>query len=71
LQRRIAEEAIKSSEISLYFSDSDRYGSSLEPLQIDIFGQIANWPPKFMGDAFEESFKAEHARLKRMQAAAE
>ncbi len=34
----------------------------------DLFGQITNWPKRFMGDAFGEAYAAEKARLKRMKA---
>ena len=69
LQRRIAEEKIKANDAKLYFCDIDRKGSSrLIPLKIDLFGNILNWPDKFMGDAFGEASAAEIARLKRMKA---
>jgi predicted ATPase len=65
LQRRIAEEAIESDLVKLYFCDIGGAGSTLVPLGLDIFGQIENWPPKFMGDAFGEAAAAERARLER------
>lgn len=66
LQRRIAEEVIDSDKIKLYFSNIEGNASELSQLGLDIFGQIENWPPKFMGDAFGEAAAAERARLQRL-----
>ena len=69
LQRRIAEESIMSDQVRLYFATSEKGASRLEPLRLDQYGNIANWPHKFMGDAFTETAEAELARLHRMKAA--
>lgn len=69
LQRRIAEAAVSAEDVKLYFCDAPRGVSTLTPLEIDLYGNIRNWPEKFMGDAFGETAEAELARLKRMQAA--
>jgi len=69
LQRRITEENISSADLKLYFCDVKEGGSVLTPLEVDLFGNINNWPDKFMGDAFNETAKAELARLKRLKAA--
>jgi predicted ATPase len=68
LQRRIAEERISTDDVSLYFCDAPKGVSELTQLELDMFGSIANWPDKFMGDAFGETARAELARLKRMRA---
>ncbi|GLK67663.1 DUF3696 domain-containing protein [Hansschlegelia plantiphila] len=70
LQRRIAEEKILSSDVSLYFCDTNKNKSKLSRLEIDEYGQISNWPENFMGDAFGETVAAERARLKRMKSKA-
>jgi hypothetical protein len=67
LQRRIAEESISSDDVVLYFCDAPKGESKLTKLEVDLFGKILNWPDKFMGDAFEETARAELARLKRIQ----
>lgn len=68
LQRRVAEGKVVSAEdIRLYFCDAPRGVSRLEPLELELFGQITNWPAKFMGDAFGETYAAEKARLERMK----
>ncbi|MGH7069566.1 MAG: DUF3696 domain-containing protein [Acetobacteraceae bacterium] len=69
LQRRIAEGAISSDDVKLYFCDAPDGVSTLTPLEVDLFGRILNWPEKFMGDAFAETAQAERARLERMNAA--
>ena len=69
LQRRIAERGIKSEDVALYFCDVSRSASRVQPLDLDIFGNIQNWPDRFMGDAFTETAEAELARLKRMKTA--
>ena len=67
LQRRIAEQKIPSDDIKLYFCNSPGGISILEPLDLDLLGQINNWPLNFMGDAFGETYAAEKARLERMK----
>jgi hypothetical protein len=71
LQRRIAEQAIGAGDVKLYFCDIRRGRSVLIPLQLDLLGQIDNWPEHFMGDAFGEAAAAERARLRRLRDAAE
>ena len=50
LQRRIAEEAIKPEEVAIYFCEPGSSGSSMIPLDVDMFGNIINWPDHFFGD---------------------
>jgi predicted ATPase len=69
LQRRIAEQTVSAEDVKLYFCDAPRGVSTLTPLELDLFGNIRNWPDKFMGDAFGETAQAELARLKLMLAA--
>ena len=49
LQRRVAEDTLKQDELSAYFIDYDG-GAHLKPLQLDIFGEITNWPENFFGE---------------------
>jgi predicted ATPase len=69
LQRRIAEETVSVNDVRLYFCRAEKDRSIAEPLDLDLLGNILNWPDKFMGDAFTETAQAELARLKRMKAA--
>lgn len=70
LQRRIAEKAVPAEDISLYFCRISKGISKHEKLNLDLLGQIDNWPENFMGDAFGETYAAEKARLERMKASA-
>jgi hypothetical protein len=54
LQRRVAEEAIASDDIALYFTNVDGSSSRLSRLDVDIFGNIRNWPEGFFGDELAE-----------------
>ena len=65
IQRRIAEEFFPSEQVKLYFCDAPKGVSKLTPLEIDFFGNIHNWPDKFMGDAFNEVASAELRRIAR------
>src|SRR5690606_11007155 len=49
LQRRIAEQSVSSEDIRLYFCDAPRDVSALTPLELALYGNILNWPDKFMG----------------------
>ncbi|TGQ89975.1 DUF3696 domain-containing protein [Mesorhizobium sp. M8A.F.Ca.ET.208.01.1.1] len=65
LQRRIAEAVISSDRVKLYFAEGKTGASSLVPLDVDLLGNIRNWPDKFMGDAFNEVAAAELKRIQR------
>ncbi len=69
LQRRIAEEAISQDDAGLYFCKEDDGASSLDALEVDKFGNIANWPQDFFGDQFGEIAAMSEAALRRRQAA--
>ncbi len=68
LQRRIAEEkdGLTNQDVKLYFCNSAPDGSSkLTSLQIDPFGNIANWPENFFGDEMGDLFAMTEAAMKR------
>ncbi len=50
LQRRIAEEKLRPDETALYFIDTDGGESGAQALEVDLFGNIHNWPANFFGD---------------------
>ena len=50
LQRRIAEDTISRDKVSAYFANTSTYPTKLEQLEIDLFGNIQNWPEHFFGD---------------------
>ena len=68
LQRRIAEaeaEFATPENISMYFCRPSENGSTAEEIAIDRFGQISNWPEKFMGDVSGDLHTMLKAALKR------
>ena len=68
LQRRIAEDVLPGKKISAYFANITKTPATLEPLQIDLFGNIQNWPENFFGDEMGDiSEQAKAAMKKRMQ----
>ena len=70
LRLRVAEEKISEKDVGLYFCTATDYGSCLTTLQLDSFGNIANWPTGFFGDEFSEIATMNKAVLKRKQGAA-
>lgn len=65
LQRRIAEEEISNTEAALYFCDMADGNSKMTPLDLDMFGNIVNWPQNFFGDEFGEMAAMTKAMIKR------
>ena len=51
--------------VRLFFCSAKADRSQVEPLRLDLLGNIENWPENFMGDAFGETVAAERARLTR------
>jgi predicted ATPase len=68
LQRRIAENEIEQEMVAAYFANITTTPAVLEPLQIDMFGNIQNWPDNFFGDEMGDiTEQAKAAMKKRMQ----
>lgn len=65
IQRRIAEEKLRLSDTALYFCDAPEGVSKIEPLEIDIFGKISNWPTSFFGNITDDMFETAQAGIKR------
>lgn len=68
LQRRIAEEKITQEEVAIYFCDSGHEGSTITPLQVDLYGNIVNWPPNFFGDEMTDIAEMQKAGIRRRKA---
>lgn len=72
LQRRIAEDVIPQEKVSACFANIARMPATLEPLKIDLFGNIQNWPENFFGDEMGDiTAQAKAAVQKRMQQSSE
>ena len=50
LQRRVAEGELKPTDVAIYFCKRTDSGAELEPLKVNEFGDIENWPENFFGD---------------------
>jgi len=69
LQRRIAEEVISPDMTAIYFCESAYLGSRLHSLDLDMFGNITNWPQDFFGDEVGDLAAMTEAAFKRSQKA--
>lgn len=68
LQRRIAEQQLSSEDAALYFVDTTGSESTIEQLDVDLFGNIKNWPEDFFGDEMGDLVARSEAQAKRMKA---
>lgn len=50
LQRRVAEGAVAPEDVAVYFCRRAGSATELEPLRLNMFGEIENWPENFFGD---------------------
>lgn len=50
LQRRVAEDAIRPEDVAIYVVNHDGAAAELQPLQLNLYGEIENWPQNFFGD---------------------
>lgn len=76
LQRRIAEashdHAIRSDQVAAYFAEVRGQESALTPLEIDLYGNIVNWPEDFFGNSMGELMAMQKAAAeRRIKAAAD
>ena len=69
LQRRVAEEEIQPNQAALYFCSTEKGESRLTSLELDLYGNIRNWPKDFFGDEFGEIAAMSQAALKRKRRA--
>ncbi len=68
LQRRIAEHRHKYATpetVKAYFCAYGADGSTAQPVNINMFGEITNWPERFFGDISEELDAAIQAGIER------
>lgn len=67
LQRRVAEGLIKPEELAVYFVRQANTGVELEPLSLNMFGNIENWPDNFFGNDMGEIAARTDAAMRRKQ----
>ena len=68
LMRRIAEEQFSVDDTALYFCQINEGTSEIEPLQVDEYGNISNWPQEFFGDVTGDLIKQGRAEVTRRKA---
>ena len=61
IQRRIAEEEINKEFAKLYFCQVEDGESILKNLELDLFGNIINWPENFFGNEIGEMYAMNQA----------
>ena len=75
LQRRIAEAGtehpISMEQVAAYFAHTTGSESKLERLELDVSGNILNWPDKFFGDSMSDLFEMSKAAARRRQETAQ
>ncbi|MES9901770.1 MAG: DUF3696 domain-containing protein [Sedimenticola sp.] len=67
LQRRVAEGQVSPDEVAIYFVNRNRIGAQLEPLRLNMFGEIENWPENFFGDEMADVAARTLAAMQRKQ----
>jgi predicted ATPase len=65
LQRRVAEKKLGPERTALYFVSTRNGASVAEPLELDLFGNIRNWPENFFGDELGDLVAMTEAAMSR------
>jgi predicted ATPase len=71
LQRRIAEEQISHEDVAVYFCEGTGSGNRAKPLEVDLYGNITNWPKDFFGDQMTDIAVMQKEGIRRRRAAKE
>ena len=67
LQRRIAEGEITPDDVAIYFCKRAGSATELEALEVNLLGDIENWPENFFGDEMADLSARTIAAMKRLQ----
>lgn len=67
LQRRVAEGLVSSDDVAVYFCRRADAATELEPLSLNMFGEIENWPENFFGDEMADIAGRTLAAMQRKQ----
>ncbi|MBX7169309.1 MAG: DUF3696 domain-containing protein [Pirellulales bacterium] len=70
LQRRVAEGVLSPDDVAVYFCRRAPMAAELEPLRLNMFGDIENWPPNFFGDEMADIAARTLAAMTRKKAQA-
>lgn len=71
LQRRVAEGTVRPEDVAVYFCRRAGSATELEPLRLNMFGEIENWPENFFGDEMADIAGRTLAAMQRRQILAE
>lgn len=67
LQTLIAEETLTPDECSMLFVNRRDGASVIEPLRVNPYGRVENWPDKFFGDTAGEVERQMDKMVERME----
>ena len=67
IQTRIAEGTLSPDEVAIYFCKRPGANAEIEPLSIDGYGEIENWPDDFFGDEMAEMSARIRAAMKKKE----
>jgi predicted ATPase len=67
LQRRIAEGEITPDDVAIYFCKRAGSATELEPLEVNLYGDIKNWPDNFFGNEMADLTARTVAAMTRQQ----
>jgi len=67
LQRRVAEGVVTPEDVAVYFCRRAESATELEPLKMNMFGDIENWPEHFFGDEMADVAGRTVAAMRRKQ----
>ncbi|RCW76253.1 DUF3696 domain-containing protein [Pseudorhodoferax soli] len=70
LQRRVAEGVLTPDDVAIYFCRRSNAGAELEPLRLNVLGDIENWPENFFGDEMADIAARTLAAMSRKRAEA-
>ncbi|MDO4904953.1 MAG: DUF3696 domain-containing protein [Lautropia sp.] len=65
LQRRVAEGSIEADQVAVYFCRRSGDHAELDPLRLNAYGEIENWPENFFGDEMADIAGRSLAALQR------
>lgn len=68
LQRRVAEGVISPADLAIYFVNRRSSGAEIEPLHLNDYGEIDNWPENFFGDEMADIAARTMAAMQRRAA---
>ena len=71
LLRRVAEGSLNPDDLAIYFCRRSGAKTDLEPLKLNEFGDIENWPANFFGDEMEDIAARTLAAMERKRQQAE